>query len=69
MDRIFQIVAVIMAVSTIYFLWDRYSEGAFVTGVLACVAFFLSLRFQLKERNRIREGSKEETNRTDEPTV
>jgi len=55
MNRIFQLLAVIMALSTLYFLWDRYSEGAFVTGVLACVAFFLSIRFQMKERNRARE--------------
>jgi hypothetical protein len=39
-----------------YFLWARNTEGAFVSAVLGCVAFFLSIRFQVKERNRVREA-------------
>jgi hypothetical protein len=56
MERVFQIVAVMMAGIAAYFLWGRNTEGAFVSAVLGCVAFFLSIRFQVKERNRVREA-------------
>ncbi|HEX6123883.1 MAG TPA: hypothetical protein VFZ23_00775 [Pyrinomonadaceae bacterium] len=55
LDRVFQIVAVILAGIAAYFLWQRNNDGAFISAVLGCVAFFLSIRFQVKERNRIRE--------------
>ena len=57
MDRVFQVVAVILAGIAAYFLWTGNKDGAFVSGVLGCVAFFLSIRFQVKERNRIRESA------------
>ena len=56
MDRVFQIVAVIFAGIAAYFLWVANKDGAFVSAVLGCVAFFLSIRFQVKERNRVRES-------------
>jgi hypothetical protein len=56
MERIFQIVAVVLAGIAAYFLWVGNKDGAFVSAVLGCVAFFLSVRFQVKERNRIREA-------------
>ena len=59
MERIFQIVAVILAGIAAYFLWTGDRDGAFVSAVLGCVAFFLSIRFQVKERNRIREEERE----------
>ena len=55
MDRTFQIVAVILGGIAAYFLWMKNTEGAFVSAVLGCVSFFLSVRFQVKERNRERE--------------
>ena len=55
MERIFQILAVILAGVAAYFLWTGNNDGAFVSVVLGCVAFFLSVRFQVKERNRVRE--------------
>ena len=55
MERIFQIVAVILAGAAAYFLWTSYSEGAFISAVLGCVSFFLSIRAQVKERNRLRD--------------
>ncbi len=57
MERIFQIVAVILAGIAAYMLWTGNRDGAFISAVLGCVAFFLSIRFQVKERNRIREAS------------
>ena len=55
MERIFQILAVILAGVAAYFLWTGNNDGAFVSAVLGCVSFFLSIRFQVKERNRVRE--------------
>ncbi|HUR96508.1 MAG TPA: hypothetical protein VMZ26_00440 [Pyrinomonadaceae bacterium] len=56
MDRVFQIVAVIFAAIAAYFLWAGNNDGAFVSAVLGCVSFFLSIRAQVKERNRAREA-------------
>lgn len=55
MERIFQIVAVILAGIAAYFLWQGNGDGAFVSAVLGAVSFFLSVRFQVKERNKQRE--------------
>jgi hypothetical protein len=63
MERIFQIVAVILAGAAAYFLWTGNKEGAFVSAVLGSVSFFLSIRSQVKERNRARESEREETPR------
>ena len=56
MDRVFQIVAVMLAGIAAYFLWAGNNDGAFVSGVLGCVSFFLSIRSQAKERNKVREA-------------
>ena len=61
MERIFQVVAVIFAGVAAYFLWSDNNDGAFVSAVLGCVAFFLSIRFQVKERNRAREEERDKT--------
>lgn len=55
MERVFQIAAVILAGIAAYFLWQRNGDGAFVTAVLGAVAFFLSVRFQVKSRLSERE--------------
>jgi hypothetical protein len=62
MERIFQLIAVILAGIAAYFLWSGNNDGAFVSAVLGCVAFFLSIRFQVKERNRIREEERDKEN-------
>lgn len=54
MERLFQALAVLLAASAAYFLWAGNKDGAFVTAVLGCVAFFLSVRVQVKDRNRAR---------------
>lgn len=58
-ERIFQIVAVILAGIAAYFLWNENKDGAFISAVLGCVAFFLSVRFQVKERNQQREAERD----------
>lgn len=65
-ERIFQIVAVILAGIAAYFLWNGNKDGAFVSAVLGCVAFFLSVRFQVKERNQEREAERIEREKRDE---
>jgi len=55
-DRVFQIVAVILAGIAAYLLWMGNNDGAFISAVLGCVSFFLSIRFQAKERNQVREA-------------
>jgi hypothetical protein len=57
-ERVFQIVAVILAGIAAYFLWTRNTDGAFVAAVLGCVSFFLSIRAQVKERNQAREAER-----------
>lgn len=56
MERIFQVVAVILAGSAAYFIWHGNKDGAFVSAVLGCVSFFLSVRAQVKQRNKEREA-------------
>lgn len=55
MERFFQIAAVILAGVAAYFLWDDNGDGAFISAVLGAVAFFLSVRFQVKGRLQQRE--------------
>lgn len=54
MERLFKAVAPIFAGIAAYFLWGGNKEGAFIAAVLGCLSFFLSIRAQVKERNRLR---------------
>jgi len=59
MERVFQVSAGALAVAAAYFLWTGNRDGAFVSAVLGCVAFFLSVRAQVKARNAVREAERE----------
>jgi hypothetical protein len=61
MERFFQISAVILAGVAAYFLWNGNSESAFVAAVFGAVSFFLSVRFQIKERLKQRDIEREES--------
>ncbi len=50
LERIFQITAVILIGIAAFFLWKGYNDGLFIAAVLGAVSFFLSIRFQVKER-------------------
>ena len=50
MERIFQILAVILIGVAAIFLWLGNWDGVFVSAVFGSVSFFLSVRFQVKER-------------------
>ena len=58
-ERAFQIVSVLLAAAAGYLFWVGQRDYTFVAAVMACMAFFLSIRFQVKERNRIREAERE----------
>ncbi|MBA3692785.1 MAG: hypothetical protein H0W77_05005 [Acidobacteria bacterium] len=55
MERFFQILAVILIGVAAFFLWRGNIDGVFITAVLGAVSFFLSVRFQVKERLKKRE--------------
>ncbi|MBK9155559.1 MAG: hypothetical protein IPM25_15345 [Chloracidobacterium sp.] len=54
-ERLFQVAAVVLSVLAVYFYWAKNNDGMYVAAVMAAVSFFLSIRFQVKERNRLRE--------------
>ena len=66
-EIIFQLLAVALAGVTVYFLYTSNRDAGFVSAVLACVAFFLNIRFQSKARNKIREAELE-SSRSSEPS-
>lgn len=55
MVNFFQILAVILAGIAAYFFWNGSTDGVFVAAVLGAVSFFLSIRFQVKNRLNRRE--------------
>ena len=60
LERIFQVLAVILIGVAAFFLWKGNNDGVFITAVIAAVCFFLSIRFQVKGRLKQRENEVEE---------
>ena len=50
LERVFQVIAVILVGVAAFFLFFARTDAAFISAVLGSVAFFLSIRFQVKER-------------------
>lgn len=73
MIRGFQILAVILAGVAVFFWWKENADWAFASGVCAASSYFLSLRFQMKERVRAADAEREKTRpaaeEEDEPPV
>ena len=59
MERLFQILAVILAGIAAFFWYRGNNDALFVAAVLGAVCFFLSYRFQVKERIKQRENQVE----------
>jgi hypothetical protein len=59
MERLFQILAVALAGVAAFFLWRGNWDGTFVSAVFGAVCFFLSIRFQVGDRLKIREAERE----------
>ena len=55
MIRMFQILAAALAIAAAFFVWKGEIDTAFVIGVLAVCAFFLSIRFTFKTNVRERD--------------
>ena len=51
----FQILAVVLAAIAAYFLYSENTDAMFAAAVFGAVSFFLSIRFQVKERLRKRQ--------------
>ena len=60
LERIFQITAVILIGVAAFFLWNGNKDGVFIAAVLGAVSFFLSIRFQVKERLKEQEDKSAE---------
>lgn len=58
MERLFQILAVILIGVAAYFLWRGERDATFIAAVFGAVSFFLSIRFQVKGRLREREAER-----------
>ncbi len=58
MERIFQIISVILIGVAVFFLWKGNNDAMFISTVGGAVCFFLSYRFQVKERMEQREREK-----------
>ncbi|HVE58552.1 MAG TPA: hypothetical protein VNB22_17090 [Pyrinomonadaceae bacterium] len=63
MDITFKISAVILAGIAAYFLWQGNADRAFAAAVFGAVSFFLSVRFQVKDRLEQRAAEREEEER------
>lgn len=50
MERLFQILAVILAGVAAFFWWQDNNDAAFAAGVCAAASYFLSMRIQMKAR-------------------
>ena len=55
MERIFQILAVILIGVAAFFLWRGNTDAIFLSAAFGAICFFLSIRFQVKERLKQRE--------------
>ena len=58
--KIFQILTAVFIGVAVYFVWLKDYDNLFVIAVLAVCSFFLSMRFQIKERLDQREREQEE---------
>ena len=59
-ERIFQILAVALIGVAAYFLWQGDTDWLFAAAVLGACCFFISIRFQIKDRVRTREADEAE---------
>lgn len=60
MERLFQILAVVMAAAAGVLFWLGNTDGLFIAAVLGAVCFFISIRFQVKQRNEQRAAASDE---------
>lgn len=59
MERIFQILAVILIGVAAFFVWRGDTDAVFIAAVAGAVSFFLSVRFQVGERVKQRKAEED----------
>ena len=59
-ERIFQILAVLLAGIAAYFFWQGNTDAMFASAVVGACFFFISIRFQIKERIKRRDAESDE---------
>jgi membrane protein implicated in regulation of membrane protease activity len=59
-ETLFQILAAVLLGVAAYFLWQGNYEGVFVSSVLSSVSYFLSYRYQVRERLDRRDAEREQ---------
>ncbi len=62
MELAFRLLALLLAAASAYFLWTEQHDAFYITAVLGCVSFFLSIRSQVKKRNDQRAAEMVEDN-------
>ena len=65
-ERLFQLLAVIFGAAGAFFFWRGATDAMFIAGVIGAVCFFLSIRFQTKERLDARARATADPNTSDE---
>ena len=65
-ERLFQFLAVIFGAAAGFFLWRGSTDAMFISGVVGAACFFLSIRFQIKERLDARAADAANADTTDE---
>ncbi len=60
MERLFQLLAMVLIGVAAFFMWKSNNDAMFISAVLGSVCFFLSYRFQVKERMEQREKEEQE---------
>jgi len=58
MERAFQISAAVLIGAAAVFLWFENFDAVFVSLVLGCLSYFLSVRVQVKQRLNAREAER-----------
>ena len=48
----FKILAAVLLGAAAFFLWLNNMDGVFVSAVIGAVCFFVSIRFQITEKNK-----------------
>lgn len=66
MERLFQILAVILIGVAAFFVWTGNTDGVFIAAVAGAVCFFLSIRFQVGARVKERKAEEAEQLAADE---
>ncbi len=59
MERVFQILAVILIGVAAFFVWQGNTDAVFIASALGAVCFFLSVRFQIGGRVKQRKAEED----------